>query len=290
MLKELLWVSYPYERSQGEKWICFPWFTEQGGGQMLGSTLHRQSSRAWKPHTDLPHRPVGPELPSLNRRFLSLHPKGSKNAPETRFLLCTAVNAKNNSAVRIFSPKMLTMGITSRLFNSMGKIPLSSVFLGMKNFTDAAEVVLRQCPQETRGALRPQEMFQSSSLLPQLSPVSNKPKSYPAELLSFSLAGTVTHLVKSHKITNYLNYTTKDQGEAQGLVGLQCPGKGCRPSDRAVVVWCPLPRQWSFPWSWLAAGYVWGVGEVVSPALQIHEYRCFVSLWKILLVIFFDRE
>lgn len=79
-------------------------------------------------------------------------------------------------------------------------------------------------------------MFQSSSLLPQLSPISYKPTSYPTELLPFSLAGTVTHLVKSHKTTNYPNYTTKDQGEAQGLVSLQCPGKGCRPSERAVVV------------------------------------------------------
>ena len=136
-------MSYPYGRSQGEKCIWFPWFTGWGGGQQLGSTLWRQSNRAWKHHSDPLHRHMGHELPYPSRLSLPLPPKGSIKAPETRFSLCTAVNEENHSPARIFSPKVRNMGIGSRLFDSMGKIPLSSAFLGMADFTDAAEVVLR---------------------------------------------------------------------------------------------------------------------------------------------------
>lgn len=86
---------------------------------------------------------MGHKLPSLSRLSHPLAPKRSIKAPETRFSLQTAVNEDTHSPARIFSSTVLNMGIGSRLFNSMGKIPLSSAFLGMANFTAASEVVLR---------------------------------------------------------------------------------------------------------------------------------------------------
>lgn len=210
MLKELLWASYPYRKSQGEKWIWFSWFTEWGGGQWLGSTLCRQSNRAGKHHSDPLHRHIRHELPCPSRLSLPLPPKGSIKAPETKFSLCTAENEENHSPARIFSPKVINMVIGSRVFNSMGKIPLSSAFLGMANFTDVAEVVSPETEEQgTSGALRPQEMFQGCSLFLQLSPISYNPKSSPTEFLPFSLAGTVTYTGKHHRKKHYSNITNK---------------------------------------------------------------------------------
>lgn len=92
MLKELLWVSYPYGRTQGEKWIWFRWFTEWGWGQPFGPILPKQRNRAWKLHGDHLHRHMGHELPSPSRLSVPLPPKRIIKSPETRFSLLTAVN------------------------------------------------------------------------------------------------------------------------------------------------------------------------------------------------------